>query len=171
MAPFSAWMSAVRTVELPLTRTLPPATTKTISSPSRVGSDWKLRISVESAGQCSGKEVEWRGVSPQAAWMLPLRLPLTKAVVEEVVLEDLCQLRRVREEVGQERRGQLREGVVVGREDGERVALLRCALHHRPRDAKDEQTVHVKRLYLLSHIKEDSISSHIPGGLRQGSPS
>ena len=50
------------------------------------------------------------------------------AVVEKVVLKHLGELRRVREQVAQEGRGELRERIVVRGEHGEGIALLLSAL-------------------------------------------
>lgn len=83
---------------------------------------------------CRGAASAGHAVTPRLLLYARDAPPLTQAVVEEVVEEHLRQLRRVREQVVEKRRGELREGRVVGREDREGVALLRRALHEEAAD-------------------------------------
>jgi len=77
----------------------------------------------------AARDDEDDGLVVEGALLLEVEdLSRVQAVVEQVVLEDLGELRRVREEVAEERLVEVREGLVVGREDGEGIALLRRAL-------------------------------------------
>ena len=97
----------------------------------------RLDISSEHRGvavdeHLAARDDEDDGLVVERALLLEVEdLRRVQAVVEEVVLEDLGELGRVREEVAQQRLVELREGVVVGREDREGVALLGRALQRR----------------------------------------
>jgi hypothetical protein len=90
-------------------------------------------------GVCTGRprvrvEGELVRAHTCACVIIQRRRALTNAVVQQVVLEHLGELGRVREEVGEERRGELREGVVVGRKHRVGVALRGSALQERTRE-------------------------------------
>ena len=85
----------------------------------------------------AARDDEDDGLVVERALLLEVEdLRRVQAVVEQVVLEDLGELRRVREEVAEERLVEVGEGLVVGREDCEGVALLRRALRGYRRESR-----------------------------------